>query len=218
MNGTNTPHSAFYDRHWDEEPNLFSFAHEQLAKSLTDLQAVRHGYDGDLVGYQEVVQDDANLMATNSTSLTRAFGSTKDFVRGKASQFPFAPGGLEAAGVGGTAVDDRTPDNVEFNLDLTFLDDLETTCVAPGLDRGLRLDEGQQEDDASLKLASTSVFSIEDMLKPGTTSFDFLEIKTTEEKTEPATKKVTIRLVLIDSLYDIDHYRNTFIGNRQASS
>ncbi|SAM08621.1 hypothetical protein [Absidia glauca] len=177
--------------HWDEEPSFFSFAHEQLAKSRTDLQVVRQGYDGDLIGYQEAVQDDANLMATNSTSLTRAFGSTKDFVRGKASQFPFAPGGLEVAAMVDTTVDDGTQDNVEFNLDLTFLDDLETTCIAPGLDRGLRFDEEQQEDYASLKQASTSIFSIEDMLKPGATSFDFLEIKATEEETEPATKKAT---------------------------
>lgn len=39
--------------------------------------------------------DDPNLSSTNSTSFSRAFGSTKDFVRGSAAQFPFAPGGLE---------------------------------------------------------------------------------------------------------------------------
>ncbi|KAI8093373.1 NUC185 domain-containing protein [Halteromyces radiatus] len=164
--------------HWDEEPDFYSFAHEQLAKPRTDIQVVRKGYDGDIIGYREALQDDPNLLATNSTSLTRAFGSTKDFVRGKASQFPFAPGGLEVEVMDETALHSNQKDNVDVIIDLTFLEDLDTPAIAPGIDRGLRFEDEQEH----LAPVSTKIFSIEDMIKPDDTSFDFLEVKTTEEE------------------------------------
>ncbi|CAO3595288.1 unnamed protein product [Absidia cylindrospora] len=129
-------------------------------------------------------------MSTNSTSLARAFGSTKDFVRGKALQFPFAPGGLEVE-----VMDDEALQLESANkIDLTFLEDLEmATVMAPSLDRGLRFNGDQQQQDKDqatlFPSATNSIFSIEDMLKPADdASFDFLEIKTTEERSDTLQK------------------------------
>jgi hypothetical protein len=55
------------------------------------------------------------LQSNNSTSFSRAFGSTKDFVRGSASQFPFAPGGLDTEVI----IED---DDVEVDVDTDFFD------------------------------------------------------------------------------------------------
>lgn len=53
------------------------------------------------------------MASNNSTSFSRAFGSTKDFVRGSASQFPFAPGGLEAEVI-------VLDEDVELDADIDF--------------------------------------------------------------------------------------------------
>lgn len=68
-----------------------------------------------------------------STSIDRAPGPTKNFVRGKSGFVPFWPGGLESlAGV--------TEDVVEKSGQVKGL-----RTVAPGLSRGLRL-PGEIED------------------------------------------------------------------------
>jgi hypothetical protein len=84
-----------HSRHWEETPNYANNIYSQLSKPRTAIQVARQGFDGDIIGYKEYIMDDPNLSSTNSTSFSRAFGSTKDFVRGSAAQFPFAPGGLE---------------------------------------------------------------------------------------------------------------------------
>lgn len=61
---------------------------------------------------------DPNISTTNSTSMARPFGSIKDFVRGHASQFPFAPGGLDAAT---SAMDADDEQSGGLRLDLDFL-------------------------------------------------------------------------------------------------
>lgn len=112
----------------------------------------RKGYDGHIIGYQEAIVQDPNMAANNSTSVTRPFGSVKDFVRGNASQFPFAPGGLE------TEVVITEEDEQALDIDLDFLQDgtprfllaipmqppftrsfLDLPAVPPGFDRGLDL-------------------------------------------------------------------------------
>lgn len=68
-----------------------------------------------------------------STSIDRAPGPTKNFVRGKSGFVPFWPGGLESlAGV--------TEDVAEKSGQVKGL-----RTVAPGLSRGLRL-PGEAED------------------------------------------------------------------------
>ena len=74
-----------------------------------------------------------------STSLERAPGPSKNFVRGKAGNVPFWPGGLEDASVG-------IPDELEDEL-LAGGNGIRT--VPPGFTRGLRL-PGEGEDETEL--------------------------------------------------------------------
>jgi antiviral helicase SKI2 len=90
--------------------NTFS----QVSRPLTALSVARKGYDGTVVGFKETILDDATLTSNNSTSFTRAFGSTKDFVRGSATQFPFAPGGLDVE------VDMDELDKMDLNVEIDF--------------------------------------------------------------------------------------------------
>lgn len=98
------------------------------------------------------------MASNNSTSFSRAFGSTKDFVRGSASQFPFAPGGLDAEVI---IEDDLLNNPVDLDADIDFFDvegkyavkvfDLgivftfrlyltDLSAIAPGLDRSLQFE------------------------------------------------------------------------------
>ncbi|KAI9264753.1 NUC185 domain-containing protein [Sporodiniella umbellata] len=114
--------------------------------------------------------DESNLLSTNSTSFSRAFGSTKNFVRGSASQFPFAPGGLEKE-----VVSESDSGLIYANIsDHPF--DLNEICkVAPGLERGLLFEEdGPNQEEKAFK---NTVFSIEDMVDPINSTFGFLDLK-----------------------------------------
>ncbi|KAI9494833.1 NUC185 domain-containing protein [Zychaea mexicana] len=168
--------------HWTETPDFPSFGHAQISKPRTTIQVARRGYDGDIVGYNEAILNDPNISSTNSTSFSRPFGSVKDFVRGNATQFPFAPGGLETEVIVATENDDAIEQSLD--IDLAFLQD-DSSAVAPGLDRGLTFDDESQADDARLKEASSSVFNIEDIIKPSSQDeFDFLQVKTVDEETK----------------------------------
>ncbi|ORX54475.1 antiviral helicase [Hesseltinella vesiculosa] len=180
-----------FQEHWDDQLNYTGFAHEQLFKPITELQVVRHGYDGDIVGYHEYLPNNADLTANNSTSMTRAFGNNKDFVRGSAAQFPFAPGGLDVKVEDNDALTidhDNDDEDMAVKLDLGFLDDVHLHSVAaPGLTRGIRFAEDDQQDQpAALPLQgppASTVFNIEDMLKPsGMSTFDFLDTKVVDQK------------------------------------
>lgn len=68
-----------------------------LTKARTDIELVRRGLDGHVSGYHEVALEHTEMTAKNSTSMQRDFGGSKDFVRGKGNNFPFAPGGIDEA-------------------------------------------------------------------------------------------------------------------------
>ncbi|KAI8148032.1 NUC185 domain-containing protein [Fennellomyces sp. T-0311] len=179
--------------HWSETPDFAGFSHAQISKPRTRIEVARRGYDGDIVGYRETIIDDPNISSTNSTSFSRPFGSVKNFVRGNATQFPFAPGGLESEVM--TTVDDDMDQTLDIDLD--FLDELST--VAPGLSRGLTFDDGT---DTRQKETTSSVFNIEDIIKPTSEdAFDFLQVKTVEEevKQEP-TAQASSEVEEVDTL------------------
>ncbi|CDH60942.1 antiviral helicase [Lichtheimia corymbifera JMRC:FSU:9682] len=169
--------------HWHEPADFPSFANAQLSRPHTAIQVARRGYDGDIRGYRESIIQDANLSASNSTSFSRPFGATRDFVRGNAVQYPFAPGGLEAE-----VVDEEIE---EINIDLDFLQD-DLPAVAPGLDRGLVFegDDQAQNKEQPSSTTTPSVFNLDDVLKPSET-FDFLDVKTTEKVDTTATTEPT---------------------------
>lgn len=104
-------------RHWEEMPDYTNNVYSQLAKPRTTIHVARQGFDGDIIGYRESIIDDPNLTAINSTSFSRSFGSTKNFVRGSAAQFPFAPGGLEAE-----VIEEEDEGHVEVNVDADLFD------------------------------------------------------------------------------------------------
>ncbi|KAI9307273.1 NUC185 domain-containing protein [Cunninghamella echinulata] len=190
--------------HWDEKPNYYSFGHEQLGKNQTDIRVIRQGFDGNIIGYRECLQDNVSLSATNSTSFQRAFGSTKDFVRGSASQFPFTPGGLEVEVMEEKELDEGLEilnlNNKDTDMDLSFLEQIDTYTTAPGFERGLRFDndDDQQiiESTTATGTATTTngkVFNIEDMFNLTDNTFDFLETKVTEEFTAKSTTKEEVK-------------------------
>ncbi|KAI9317442.1 NUC185 domain-containing protein [Dichotomocladium elegans] len=160
--------------HWQEAADFPTFGYAAISKPRTALKIARQGYDGDIVGFTESILYDADLSATNSTSFSRPFGSVKDFVRGNATQFPFAPGGLESEVL-------VTEEEVEkINIDFDFLQD-DLPAIAPGLDRGLAF-----EGDSLAKPTSTSasIFKIEDIMSSQDT-FDFLKVKESEKQVQP---------------------------------
>ncbi|KAI7863702.1 NUC185 domain-containing protein [Spinellus fusiger] len=170
--------------HWTEVPDYGSLVYLDLSKPSTIVKVARHGYDGAIVGYQETLLEDPNLLSTNSTKLSRPFGSSKNFVRGKATQYPFAPGGLEEEVMNALEEDVDLAD-LEVNLD--FLDQ-DLLAIAPGFDRGLVF-EGDEERMTETKPKSDGpIFSIEDIIKPNENEFDFLNIKVNTTESEHNTK------------------------------
>ncbi|KAL0077067.1 NUC185 domain-containing protein [Phycomyces blakesleeanus] len=188
-----TPQKKFPDawlskcqKHWSETPDYESLVQAQLSKPRTTLHGARQDYDGDIKGYQETLIEDPNSLSTNSTSLARPFGSSKNFVRGKATQFPFAPGGLDSEVL--VESEDRD-DIVDFDVNLDFLDE-EMESIAPGLDRGLVFEGDEEKTYGSTLEGVDNVFSMEDIMKPNENEFDFLNIKTiaAEDETEDSPK------------------------------
>ncbi|CAO3616518.1 unnamed protein product [Mucor hiemalis] len=174
--------------HWEEAPNYNSNAYSQLSKPRTNIEVARKGFDGDIIGFKEVIIDNPNLASNNSTSFSRAFGSTKDFVRGFAAQFPFAPGGLEAEVV----IDDDLLDNtVDLEADLDFFDVADLSAVAPGLDRSIKFDgDGIKKETATVK-KDNALFNIEDMMAPIDGTFDFLNVKSSNEVSKKESESVS---------------------------
>ncbi|KAI9484026.1 MAG: NUC185 domain-containing protein [Benjaminiella poitrasii] len=179
-----TPKQSFPDswlnkcqEHWKETPEYTSYGYSQLSKTRTNVEVARKGFDGDIIGFKEVIIDDPNLTSNNSTSFSRAFGSTKDFVRGSASQFPFAPGGLEVE----VLVDDQelTGNQVNLNADIDFFDNEEDikTIEMPGLDRVLTFGTEEEKKESTSVRKETAIFNIEDIMAPADNTFDFLNVK-----------------------------------------
>lgn len=88
---------TFTYRQWEGTPNFGQHVYSELTKARTEIELVRHGLDGHVSGYHEVALDNSELTAKNSTSMQRDFAGSKDFVRGRGNNFPFAPGGIEEA-------------------------------------------------------------------------------------------------------------------------
>ncbi|GAA5799047.1 hypothetical protein HPULCUR_004456 [Helicostylum pulchrum] len=160
--------------HWEELPNYATNAYTQLIKPRTNIIVARNGCDGDIVGFREVIVDDPNLASNNSTSFSRAFGSAKDFVRGSAAQFPFAPGGLDKE------VIEDFDDTLDLDVDIDFFSFEDSSATAPGLDRGLKFEDDEAEKESTIVNKNNMVFNIEDMMAPIDDTFDFLNVKVTK--------------------------------------
>jgi antiviral helicase SKI2 len=103
---------------------------QPLSQTHTILPTTK-GLSGTFVSWREALAPKPPAHPTLSSSTSRAPGSIQNFVRGKGSYAPFAPGGLETA-----AKPDE--DDEEEEVD----DEGGWKSRAPGLKRGLKLDGG----------------------------------------------------------------------------
>ncbi|KAH9897909.1 antiviral helicase [Cubamyces lactineus] len=123
-----------YQIHWENKlsiPSLLKFA---PCAPPTSLSFIRTGLEGRVTGYTEVSNPPVATGLT-STALDRAPGPSRNFVRGKAGYVPFLPGGLDVL--------KQTDDLVDLQEGSSRL-----RTIAPGLSRGLRL--SNDEDDADV--------------------------------------------------------------------
>ncbi|CAG8721345.1 2758_t:CDS:2, partial [Cetraspora pellucida] len=119
------------------------------SKSRTTLEIVRDGPEGNIIGYKEVTIGEPIITSQNSTSFLREPGALKNFVRGKSSYLPFAPGGLESEVIVDTINEiAKEPDALTFGED-------ELLTVPPGFERGLiREDELPQTNPMQNKFVA----------------------------------------------------------------
>ncbi|KAF8203919.1 antiviral helicase [Pholiota molesta] len=133
-----------YQVHWNHEifiPNLLTSA---PAPPPTSLTFIRSGIEGRVTGYTETPSSRVADGLT-STSLTRAPGPNKNFVRGKSGYVPFWPGGF----------DDAVIEPIDTKISRSGFQGFRT--VAPGLPRGLRLPGNPIEDEELVAIDGTEL-------------------------------------------------------------
>ncbi|KAJ4485612.1 antiviral helicase [Lentinula aciculospora] len=85
---------AKYQIQWERDVSIPSLLPLNPSPAPTTLSFVRAGLEGRVTGYVETPQPNI-LNGLTSTSLDRAPGPSKNFVRGKSGYVPFWPGGLD---------------------------------------------------------------------------------------------------------------------------
>ncbi|KDR85602.1 hypothetical protein GALMADRAFT_234567 [Galerina marginata CBS 339.88] len=115
-----------YQVHWDHEISIPELLKSDPIPPPTTLTFVRAGLDGHVTGYTETA---SSRLATGSTStsLNRAPGPSKNFVRGKSGHVPFWPGGFDD-------VRNDIPNELSLSGDAKAF-----KTIPPGFERGLRL-------------------------------------------------------------------------------
>ncbi|KAI8584384.1 hypothetical protein K450DRAFT_219603 [Umbelopsis ramanniana AG] len=148
---------------WEGTPNFRQHVYSELTKARTEIELVRHGLDGHVSGYHEVALDSSELTAKNSTSMQRDFAGSKDFVRGRGNNFPFAPGGIEEALT--DAVNALAEGMLEEKHSFLDFENDTLLSVPPGLDRGLLSSIKQDGDrtDQPSQLDFNSLMQSEDI-------------------------------------------------------
>ncbi|KAJ7103133.1 antiviral helicase [Mycena belliarum] len=125
-----------YQLHWSPTlsvPSLLTFT---PSPPPTSVSFIRTGLNGRVTGHVEIPNTRASTGLT-STSMDRAPGPSKNFVRGRSGYVPFWPGGLEDAALSG-------------NVGSHSKAGLKT--IPPGFTRGLHM--ADDADDALLALDS----------------------------------------------------------------
>ncbi|EGO31119.1 ATP-dependent RNA helicase [Serpula lacrymans var. lacrymans S7.9] len=122
-----------YQIHWQREVSVPSLLTYEPSPPPTSLTFVRSGLQGHVTGYAETPNPHVSTGLT-STSMDRAPGPSKNFVRGKSGHVPFWPGGLE------DVISSSGNSSIESAKGLR--------TVPPGFTRGLRLPGDDFEDEA----------------------------------------------------------------------
>ncbi|KAE9409256.1 ATP-dependent RNA helicase [Gymnopus androsaceus JB14] len=129
---------AKYQIHWERAVSIPDLLPLRPSPPPTTLSFVRAGLEGRVTGYVETPQSHFSNGLT-STSLDRAPGPSKNFVRGKSGYVPFWPGGLDV--LTDPAI------SLELNDGQKRL-----RKIPPGFSRGLHLPGDEPEDDDLLAL------------------------------------------------------------------
>ncbi|KAJ3855058.1 antiviral helicase [Lentinula lateritia] len=128
------PHSlAKYQIHWERAVSVPSLLPLTPSPAPTTLSFVRSGLEGRVTGYVETPQPNISNGFT-STSLDRAPGPSKNFVRGKSGYVPFWPGGLDVLSDPAISLELKDGQNG-------------LRKIPPGFTRGLRLPGDDPDDD-----------------------------------------------------------------------
>ncbi|KAI0334446.1 antiviral helicase [Cubamyces sp. BRFM 1775] len=122
-----------YQIHWENKLSIPSLLKYEPCAPPTSLAFIRTGLEGRVTGYTEVSNPPVATGLT-STALDRAPGPSRNFVRGKAGYVPFLPGGLDVL--------KQTSDLVDLQEGSSKL-----RKIAPGLSRGLRLSNDEEDAD-----------------------------------------------------------------------
>ncbi|CAG8466118.1 16976_t:CDS:10, partial [Racocetra fulgida] len=143
--------------YWERDPDFISLASLKPSKSRTTLEIVRDGPEGDIIGYKEITIGESTITSQNSTSFLREPGALKNFVRGKSSYLPFAPGGLESEVI----VD--TINEIAKETDALIFGEDELLTVPPGFERGLSY-EDELPQTSSMQNKFVTGLNITDMI------------------------------------------------------
>ncbi|KAF8167466.1 antiviral helicase [Crassisporium funariophilum] len=123
-----------YQVHWDHTISIPNLLLSEPAPAPKILTFIRSGLDGRVTGYAETASSRVSTGLT-STSLDRAPGPSKSFVRGKSGNVPFWPGGIDEST---EVIHGKT-----VNREIKGL-----RTIPPGFKRGLRLPgEAGEVDD-----------------------------------------------------------------------
>ncbi|KAK7063867.1 ATP-dependent RNA helicase [Favolaschia claudopus] len=154
-----------YQVHWKQELSIPSLLTFTPSPPPTTVSFVRTGLNGRVTGHVEVPNARASTGLT-STSMDRAPGPSKNFVRGRSGYVPFWPGGLEDAVISGD-----TGSQSKAGL----------KTIPPGFTRGLRLAEEVNESVLALDSVPDSGPGGEDELTADADAF-FDEVQETASK------------------------------------
>ncbi|KAJ7070626.1 antiviral helicase [Mycena amicta] len=122
--------------HWKPEISIPSLLTYAPSPPPTSISFVRTGLNGRVTGHVEVPTSRPTT-ALNATSLDRAPGPSKNFVRGRSGNVPFWPGGLEEA-----VVSEGASSGSKAGL----------KTIPPGFTRGLMLPD--EVDESLLELGT----------------------------------------------------------------
>ncbi|KAL5639152.1 hypothetical protein ACGC1H_006609 [Rhizoctonia solani] len=123
-----------YQIHWKDELVLSDLLTFERMPAPTTLVFERAGLEGKVIGCKEISTPRDRPTGHTSTSLQRAPGPVSSFVRGRSGNMPFKPGGMNEIfekEAGGEVVD---------------LDSETLRTAPPGFSRGLKLEDGADEE------------------------------------------------------------------------
>ncbi|KAF7302620.1 ATP-dependent RNA helicase [Mycena chlorophos] len=145
-----------YQLHWKPELSVRSLLKYEPSPPPTSVSFVRTGLDGRVTGHVEVPNVPPSTGLT-STSMDRAPGPSKNFVRGRSGHVPFWPGGLEDVVVAETTASSSKGLKTippGFTRGLMLPDEVDESLLDLGID-------GEPDDDDDIAADGDAFFEEE---------------------------------------------------------